>query len=38
VKEDLLFLIKGKKFRELNHRLAKILGPGFSLKELGLRW
>ncbi len=38
VKEDLLSLIKGKKFRELNHRLAKILGPGFSLKELGLRW
>jgi precorrin-2 dehydrogenase len=38
VKEDLLSLIKGKKFRELNHRLAKILGTGFSLKELGLRW
>ena len=38
VKEDLLSLIKGKKFRELNHRLAKILGSGFSLKELGLRW
>jgi len=38
VKEDLLSLIKGKNFRELNHRLAKILGPEFSLKELGLKW
>ncbi len=38
MKEDLLSLIKGKKFWELNHRLGKILGPGFSLKELGLRW
>jgi len=38
VREDLLSLIKGKKFRELNLRLAKILGPGFSLEELGLRW
>ena len=38
VKEDLLSLIKGKNFRELNRRLAKILGPGFSLKELGLKW
>jgi precorrin-2 dehydrogenase/sirohydrochlorin ferrochelatase len=38
VKEDLLSLIKRKKFRELNRLLAKILGPGFSLKELGLKW
>jgi precorrin-2 dehydrogenase/sirohydrochlorin ferrochelatase len=38
VKEDLLSLIKEKDFRELNRRLAKILGPGFSLKELGLKW
>jgi precorrin-2 dehydrogenase / sirohydrochlorin ferrochelatase len=38
VKEDLLPLIKGKNFRELNRRLAVILGPGFSLKELGLKW
>jgi precorrin-2 dehydrogenase/sirohydrochlorin ferrochelatase len=38
VKEDLLSLIKEKKFPELNRRLKTILGPGFSLKELGLRW
>jgi precorrin-2 dehydrogenase/sirohydrochlorin ferrochelatase len=38
VKEDLLPLIKGKNFRELDRRLAVILGPGFSLKELGLKW
>ena len=38
VKEDLLPLIKRKNFRELNRRLAVILGPGFSLKELGLKW
>jgi len=38
VGEDLLPLIRGKKFRELNRRLAKVLGPGYSLKELGLKW
>lgn len=38
VGEDLLPLIKGKKFRELNRRLLKVLGPGYSLKELGLKW
>ena len=38
VKEDLLSLIKEKKFSDLNHRLKSILGPGFSLSELGLRW
>jgi precorrin-2 dehydrogenase/sirohydrochlorin ferrochelatase len=38
VQEDLLSLIKGKKFQELDRRLTKILGPGFSLKELGLKW
>lgn len=38
VQEDLLSLIKGKKFQDLDRRLTKILGPGFSLKELGLKW
>jgi precorrin-2 dehydrogenase/sirohydrochlorin ferrochelatase len=38
ISEDLLSLIERKNFRELNRRLAKILGPGFSLKELGLKW
>jgi precorrin-2 dehydrogenase/sirohydrochlorin ferrochelatase len=38
VGEDLLPLIRGKKFRELNRRLAKVLGPGYSLKDLGLKW
>jgi len=38
VGENLLPLIRGKKFRELNRRLASILGPGYSLKELGLKW
>ena len=38
VGEDLLPLIREKKFRELNRRLAKVLGPGYSLKELGLKW
>lgn len=38
VKADLLSLIKRKKFQELNRRLKAHLGPGFSLKELGLRW
>ncbi|MBP1722614.1 MAG: hypothetical protein H6Q44_319, partial [Deltaproteobacteria bacterium] len=36
--EDVLSLIKGKEFRELNRRLATILGTGFSLKDLGLKW
>jgi precorrin-2 dehydrogenase/sirohydrochlorin ferrochelatase len=38
LKEDLLSLIKEKRFPELNRRLKTLLGPGFSLKELGLRW
>ncbi len=38
VKEDLVSLIEEKRFLEINHRLKAILGPGFSLKELGLRW
>ena len=38
VKEELLSLIKEKKFQEVNHRLKTILGSGFSLRELGLRW
>jgi len=37
-KKDLLSLIKEKKFSDLNRRLKSILGPGFSLRELGLRW
>lgn len=37
-KEDLLSLIKEKRFPELNRRLKTLLGAGFSLKELGLRW
>ena len=38
LREDLLSLIKEKRFPELNRRLKSILGPGFSLRELGLRW
>jgi precorrin-2 dehydrogenase / sirohydrochlorin ferrochelatase len=38
VGEDLLPLIRGKKFRELNRRLIRVLGPGYSLKDLGLKW
>ncbi len=38
VKEDLLSLIKEKKFSDLNRHVKSVLGPGFSLKELGLRW
>lgn len=38
VKEDLLSLIRARNFGVVNCRLAAILGPGFSLKELGLRW
>jgi precorrin-2 dehydrogenase/sirohydrochlorin ferrochelatase len=38
VGENLLPLIRGKKFRELNRRLAEVLGPGYTLKELGLKW
>jgi len=38
VREDLLPLIKEKKGRELDRRLSKVLGPGFSLKELGFKW
>jgi len=37
VGEDLLALIRGKKFRELDRRLGKVLGPGYSLQELGLK-
>jgi precorrin-2 dehydrogenase/sirohydrochlorin ferrochelatase len=36
--EDLLPLIRDKKIRELNRRLASVLGPGYSLEELGLKW
>jgi precorrin-2 dehydrogenase/sirohydrochlorin ferrochelatase len=38
IKEDLLPLIEEKKGRELDRRLFRVLGPGFSLKELGIRW
>lgn len=38
VKDDLLPLIRGKKRREVNQRLRRALGPGFSLKDLGFRW
>jgi len=38
VKEDLLSLIKEKKFSDLNRHVKSVLGPGFSLRELGLRW
>jgi precorrin-2 dehydrogenase / sirohydrochlorin ferrochelatase len=38
VKEDLLPVIKDKKGRELNRRLLRVLGPGFSMKELGFKW
>ena len=38
VKDDLLPLIRGKKRRELDQRLRRALGPGFSLKDLGFRW
>lgn len=37
VKEDLLGLIKEKKFQELNRHLKAILGPDFSLKKLDLK-
>jgi precorrin-2 dehydrogenase/sirohydrochlorin ferrochelatase len=36
--EDLLPLIKEKKGRELDRRLFRVLGPGFSMKELGIKW
>jgi precorrin-2 dehydrogenase/sirohydrochlorin ferrochelatase len=38
VGEDLLPLIRNKAFKELNRRLRRNLGPGYSLKELGLNW
>ncbi len=38
VKDDLLPLIRGKKRREVDQRLRRALGPGFSLKDLGFRW
>jgi precorrin-2 dehydrogenase / sirohydrochlorin ferrochelatase len=38
VGEDLLPLIREEKGRELDRRLSRILGPGFSLKELGFKW
>ena len=38
VGEDLLPLVKGKKWRELDRRLRRVLGPGFSVKELGIKW
>ncbi len=37
-KEDLAPLIRDKKILELNRRLASVLGPGYSLEELGLKW
>ena len=36
--EDLLPLIKEKKGRELDRRLFRVLGPGFSMKELRFKW
>jgi precorrin-2 dehydrogenase/sirohydrochlorin ferrochelatase len=36
--EDLAPLIRDKKILELNRRLASVLGPGYSLEELGLKW
>jgi precorrin-2 dehydrogenase/sirohydrochlorin ferrochelatase len=36
VREDLLSLIRKKDRRRMEARLRNILGPGFSLKELGL--
>ncbi len=38
LKEDLLPLVKDEKRRELERRLSMVLGPGFSLKELGFKW
>jgi len=38
VREDLLPLIKEKKGRELDRRLGRVLGPGFSLRDLGFKW
>ncbi len=37
-KEDLLPLVKEHRTAELNRRLKASLGPGFSLRELGLKW
>jgi precorrin-2 dehydrogenase/sirohydrochlorin ferrochelatase len=38
VQEDLLSLIRDRRFQELNDLLQAKLGSAFSLKELGLRW
>jgi hypothetical protein len=38
LKDDLLPLIRGKKGRELDRRLYRTLGPGFSRKEMGFKW
>jgi precorrin-2 dehydrogenase/sirohydrochlorin ferrochelatase len=38
VREDLLSLIRDRRFQELNDLLQAQAGSGFSLKELGLRW
>jgi precorrin-2 dehydrogenase/sirohydrochlorin ferrochelatase len=38
LQEDLLSLIKDRRFQELNDLLQAKAGPGFSLRELGLRW
>jgi len=38
LKDDLLPLIRGRKGRELDRRLYRTLGPGFSSKEMGFKW
>jgi precorrin-2 dehydrogenase/sirohydrochlorin ferrochelatase len=38
VKEDLLSPIREKNFWKLDRGLKRVLGPGYSLRELGLRW
>ena len=37
-KQDLFPLVKERRAGELNRRLKESLGPGFSLRELGLKW
>jgi len=36
--EDLAALVREKKGRELDRRLLRVLGPGFTRKDLGFRW
>ncbi len=38
MQEELISLIKEKRGRELDRYLENVLGPGFSMKELGIRF